>query len=785
MSIQLIKGKKHLVIKRDGRLEPFSWEKLEKVINYATQGNKYLNEVIKENLSLKIYDKIPVSKILDNLINTVANMISPMYPHLDEVAKRLLILKTYKENFNLKVISKLEYPDYLELVKRNIRLGLYDKKIFSTFTEEELRELGEYIKPERDFLFTFKGFYLFTQKYCLKVSHKSKKIEELPQHTYMRIAIYSFYKEKNRKKRLELIKQKYDDLSLHRITEASPKMINAGTPNSQLASCVLIKVSDDTYSILETSKQAGFFSKYAGGLAIDVSRIRSRGSTIKGNRGYSNGVIPFVKLYESVISAFNQGGLRKGACAIYFPWYHYEVEKLVMLKDAGGTEEERARKLQYAIKWNRIFSKRIIENKEITLFDPRSINYILDEVYGDEFEKVYNKLEQSKTYKHKKINARDLAYLIAKVRSETGNLYIFFDDNVNEQNMMNLKIYQSNLCTEVVLPNEPILLDKIQFELKQENLNVDNVNEILRNIVISESKKSGKIALCNLASIDLYQWYHSLSEKEKDNLIYNLLVSFDNMIETQYYPSKEGEIWNKMLRPIGIGVYNYAKLLASLKIKFTDEQAKEITHIVFEDLLYYVIKNSIRLAKERGKFKLFEYSKWKYGILPFDLSILRNRLKDKRKDLVFELRKEKEWNLIREDLMKYGIRFSYHLAIAPTSTSARVINATESTEPIIDLFTIDEGTYILPNLVPNIKEFREYYQSAYEIPNKTLIELASIRQQFIDQAQSITLYYKNPNSAFEIIRDIIYAETLGIKTLYYMKSLKSQIDENKCESCVL
>ncbi len=561
MAIKLVKDKNHLVIKRDGRKEPYNEEKLRKVLSWATDNNEFMIDEILNNVNKKIYDEIKIQELFDSVIDTAANMISLLYPQYDEVAKRLYLLKIYKETWNLKKTG--EYPHLSDVIKKGLQHNVYDKKVYSSFSDDEIDELSKYIDPNRDFLFNYKGLRIFYDKYCLNYS-KTNKLE-LPQLTFLRVAMFSFYNIQDKEHRMKLIKEKYDMLSLFMHTEATPKMLNAGTPNPQLSSCVLIKCDDDTYSILESVKWISIYSKFSGGCAEDVSAIRAAGSFVKGNRGVSSGVIPFIKLKERAILAFNQGGRRKGSLVINFPFWHYEVEDLVYLKDAGGSEEKRARNLQYCVKWHNVFSKAIIDKKDIYLFDPKDVPKLLD-TYGDEFEKYYKEYSEKQNVRKRKIRAIDLAYDIVKVRKETGNLYIAFIDNINEQRLGEEFISMTNLCTEITLPTKSPKFKKSKI------VNQFGNGAEYEKIEIVEP---GEIALCNLASINL-DWWYDASDSDKQKLAKNLVLSFDEGIDNQMYPIIDGMFSNIRRRPIGIGTFNLAKLFARLHIRWDSDDAKEI-----------------------------------------------------------------------------------------------------------------------------------------------------------------------------------------------------------------
>jgi ribonucleoside-diphosphate reductase alpha chain len=593
------------------------------------------------------------------------------------------------------------------------------------------------------------------QKYAKKYS--KTKFLELPQHRYMAVAIQLHYKDKNR---METIKRKYDDLSLHRFTAPTPMIVNSLERVFNPTSCVLIEVEDDSESILEVARSMGIYSKYGSGIGLDITRLRAIGAIVD-LVGKTSGVINFIKLYESVISSFNQRGVRSGAAVINFAWWHYESPEIIMLKDAGGADEERARKLKYTIKWNRRFSKAIMNDEEVYLFDPLDTPELI-EAYGDEFDKWYEYYSNKSGIRKRKIKARELAFLFAKVRSETGNVYWMSMDNINEQRVSPDVIKMVNLCVEIVNRTKPIKLIK-------DKLIKDSDNDEWINI----RKYEGMIGICNLSSVNLIEW-DKMTEDEKDKLAYSILLGMDNAFEVTNYKVRLGELFNRDLRSVGIGVNNYANLLASKGIKFTDDEALKFTHELFEDLTYHFIKQAIQLAKERGKYKKIERTSWEKGIFPWELSKLP-------KEYHFEMKKD--WESLREELKLFGIRFENLFSIAPTQTSGLVINSTEGIEPIRQYKIIKEGTYTLPFLAPNLNKNRQYYELAWDIPTKRILELAAIRQKFLDQSQSVNTYYKNPESAFEIIYDIIEAEKLGLKSIYYMNTLKAETEQEVCESC--
>jgi len=752
----LAKNKTHLIIKRDGREEPFMAEKLYKVCLWACNGNTTLTDELMTSLDIKINNRMKIQDLYDELISTASNKISPMYPIWDEVAKRLLLMKFYKESYNLKTTGT--YPDLMTVLNKGIVSKIYDPDVINSFTQEELSAINDMIVPDYDMMFTFKGLYIFNSKYCKSI--KKAKLE-LPQITYMVASMYSFYTEPDSAVKLYHIKKQYEMLATQQVTFASPRISNSMTPKPQLASCILNTPDDDTWSINRTDANVAIYSKFGGGIAWDVSNLRASGSAVESNRGFSGGPVLFTQRTEKTVGSFDQGGLRKGACVVTFAWWHYDVMDMIMLKDEGGTESTRARNLMYSMRISNLLKDRTKANEMITLFDPKEVP-LLNQTYGKEFEEAYRAYEAKPGIRKKKIRARELMALFMKLRTETGNVYCTFVDNINEQNVRPEFVGASNLCTEITVSSNPSELVRSDYWT-----NSKGETEFV------EVAKNGEIGICNLGSVNVIKWYY-MTEDEKALMMRTFLRGCDNVIDTQFYPALEGEVSNKKHRPIGIGILNFAYLLAKEGLHYTDEATKEFMFKLTEDLYWHVYNEACNLAIERGAYATFKKSKWSQGLTPFHLALspFKNQFKLSR-----------DWDQLGQRIATNGIRFSLCGAIAPTATSGKSISATESTEPITDLFFIEEGTQTLPALVPEIQKCREFYDICWEVPARTLIDLASIRQIFIDQSQSVNLYYVKPESTKELLNDIFYAMDVGLKTLYYMKTPKSNYTGKVCESC--
>ena len=740
-----INANKIKVIKRNGKLEDYNPEKMRKVCVWAANGNSGYADMLLDATVIKLYDKIKISDVFDELIKSAVNKISRIYPIYENIAAKLYLLKYYRESWNIK--TNLDYPSLSTVIEKGLHHKKYNKNVFNSYSKTEIEELNKIIDPNNDFLFTYKSLIFFTRKYCLN-SSKNKKLE-LPQHTYMRIAMTLFYKE-DKSIRLELVKKFYNYLSNHYFTVSTPIFMNSGTNNMQLSSCVLSQMGDDANSIMDTIKDIAIYSKFKGGNAVDISMLRASGSYIAGNNGISSGPVPFLKIIESTIKAFNQGSERPGVCCVYFQWWHYNFEELVVLKNNSGTEENRARQLKYSVKINDILIKRALKNEDITLFNPHDVPLLIGK-YGSEFEKQYIEYENNSSLKTKKMPARQVLSMLFKERVETGNIYLFHEENVNETSLLNRYINSSNLCCEITLPSR-----------------YRNSNEI-------ELNNPGEISLCNLASVNLVKW-DSFDQNVQQDIVSILVRAIDNTIDIASYPIKEAMYTNLKYRYLGIGVLNYANYLATHKIVIDSDEALEQTAKLFDELSYQIINASLELSKEKGKCPGFDETLWALGELPI------TKANKQALDLVNYKPDMNKWKLLSNEIKKYGLRNAQLMAIAPTATSGKSINATESIEPIQDFIYKEDGKSNVITLAPNISQNSIYYKRAIECDQYQLIRLAAIRQCYIDQSQSINMYFKKVKSLTDFTLLHLYGFSLGIKTYYYCKTEKEEIDY-VCESC--
>lgn len=739
-----IEGKDNLVIKRDGRLEPYCPDKMYAVILWACNGSEAFAKELLQAIDIKIHNKIKIDKLYDEVIDTASNMISDLYPQWEQIAKNLYLLKIRKTMG----VKRSVYPEYESVIAANVSAGLYNQALVDLL---DIQALANAIKPEYDNIFTFGGLYLFVDKYCNKFKGQ---LIELPQHTYMRIAIQLMYKDGT-----QAIIDKYEQVATHAVTEATPKVVNAFRLKPALFSCCLVRPSDSQEGINESINMLTKESKYSGGTAWDSSLIRGPGAYVEGNNGTSSGSKPYIQSLQWSITGYNQGNTRSAACINTFDAFHYESPEHAHLKHESGKDEDRARKLQYSVKWNSHLSKAVLANDDIYLIDPHKTQDLFNS-YGAEWRELYDKYCRNTHIHKRKYNARELAFEFVRTAAETGNMYFFFSDNANEQDIGAGFIPAANLCQEMMMSYEPITMKS---------------SSLVGDSAVFEFE--GDIALCNLASVNLMKFIE-LTPAQKEVFMLLLVRSADNAIDNSFYVNPLGKKHSFNHRNLGIGTSNYANMLASAKLLWNSEGARKLTHEVYEELSFYAIKASIQLAKEKSRCPVFNDTKWAKGLFPHELSKLGKSQSNLNYPLLMD------WESLRPDLLQYGIRNSRLLAIAPTATSGKCINATEGVDAPVKLKSIQEGTFSLPFVVPNLKQNRDYYQTRFEVDNKDTIELAAIRQKFLCMSQSVSLAYKSTKSAFEAVSNIIYAEELGLKTIYYTYSQKAEdVEEEVCESC--
>jgi len=477
-----------IVKKRNNQNEVFEAEKINKVLIWATSGISSVSASdVAMNSHLQFYPGIKTSEIHKVLIQSAVDLISDKNPNYQYVASNLLNYLLRKEVFE----TKKELPSLLECINRNIKVDLYDSLILKKYTNEEIDKFNSYIKHERDYDLTYAGLQQLIDKYLVK-DRSTGKSYETPQFCFMMIAmtVFSNY---DKSLRVELVKELYDMISEHKISLPTPIMAGIRTPNRQFSSCTLIEIGDSLDSIFHGNVAIGQYVAKRAGIGINAGQIRALGSKVRNGEVVHTGVIPFFKMFQSTLHSCSQGGIRKGSATLYFPWWHKEIEDVLVLKNNKGTDDNRVRHMDYGIQFEKIFYNRFISNGEISLFSPSDVPGLYD-VFGlPEFEELYLKYESDKKIPKKIVKARDLMNSFAQERIGTGRMYVMNIDNVNTNSPFIERLKMSNLCLDIEtsfvnsVEIDGVLYEKMQLsELIEMFNNGKNIKVLSKNLDSNE-----------------------------------------------------------------------------------------------------------------------------------------------------------------------------------------------------------------------------------------------------------------------------------------------------------
>jgi ribonucleoside-diphosphate reductase alpha chain len=740
-----------LVQKRDGRLESVKFDKITARIEKLCYGlnMRFVEPVeIAKRVINGIYDKIPTTA-LDELAAQTAASMTTIHPDYAILAARIAISNLHKEtskSFSNTMKRLYEYID----PKTGENAGLIAKDVYEVIRKNAAL-LDSSIIYDRDYHYDYFGFKTLERSYLLRIDGK---VVERPQHMLMRVAV-GIHKDD-----IASVLKTYELLSEKWFIHATPTLFNAGTPKPQLSSCFLLTMKEDSIDgIYDTLKQCAKISQSAGGIGLAIHNIRATGSYIKGTNGYSNGIIPMLKVFNDTARYIDQGGgKRKGAFAIYLEPWHADIEPFLELRKNHGAEELRARDLFYALWIPDLFMKRVEANETWSLFCPNEAPGLSD-CYGEEFERLYEKYE-TEGRARKVMKAQDLWFKILEAQIETGNPYMLFKDAANRKsNQKNLgTIKSSNLCTEIIEYTSP-----------------------------------DEVAVCNLASLALPKYV--INGKFDHQKLYEVTKvvtrNLNKIIDINYYPVPEAERSNKRHRPIGIGVQGLADVFILLRMPFDSEEARGLNKDIFETIYYAAVEASMELAIEQGPYETFAGSPISQGIFQFDMWGVKPS--SGRWD----------WESLREKVKKHGVRNSLLLAPMPTASTSQILGNNECFEPYTsNMYTrrVLSGEFVVVNKhllkdlvelglwnekmkekiqaaegsIQNIKEIpaniREIYKTAWEIKQKSILEMAADRGAFICQSQSLNVFVTEPNFG-KLTSMHFYAWKLGLKTgMYYLRT---------------
>ncbi|MFN9502604.1 MAG: ribonucleoside-diphosphate reductase subunit alpha, partial [Chryseotalea sp.] len=716
-----------LVIKRDGHRESVKFDKITARIEKLCYGldQRYVNPV---EVAMKVinglYDGVTTQE-LDNLAAEIAATLTTKHPDYAKLAARIAVSnlhKTTSKSFSNTMKRLYTYVD----PKTGENAPLVSKETWR-IVQANAAELDEAIIYDRDFSYDYFGFKTLERSYLMKVDGKTV---ERPQHLLMRVAVGIHGED------IPAAIETYNLMSEKWFTHATPTLFNAGTPKPQLSSCFLLTMQEDSIDgIYDTLKQCAKISQSAGGIGLSIHNIRAKGSYIKGTGGTSNGIVPMLRNFDMTARYVDQGGgKRKGSFAVYLEPWHADIFEFLDLKKNHGKEEMRARDLFYALWIPDLFMKRVENNESWSLFDPNEAPG-LHEVYGEEFEKLYEKYEKEGKAR-RTVKAQDLWFEVLESQIETGTPYMLYKDAANKKsNQKNLgTIKSSNLCTEI-----------IEYTSKDE------------------------VAVCNLASIALPKFVTEEGKFDHQRLYEITKVitrNLNKVIDINYYPVVEARNSNMRHRPIGIGVQGLADAFILMRMPFDSDEAKRVNEDIFETIYFGAMEASMELATQHGAYETFKGSPVSKGIFQFDMWGVEP--KSKRWD----------WEKLKREVKQNGVRNSLLLAPMPTASTSQILGNNECFEPYTsNLYTRRtlSGDFILVNKylmkdlidlglwnetmrqkliaangsVQDVMEIpqnlKDIYKTVWEISQKVIIDMSAERGAYICQSQSLNIHLTDPN----------------------------------------
>jgi ribonucleoside-diphosphate reductase alpha chain len=783
------------VKKRNGRLQKLDINKINICAERACFGlaDVSASEVVLD-AHVQLYDKITTKEIDKALILSARQKIEKE-PNYNFVASKLLLFNIHKEVFGSSVDKDAFDHQYRLAFIKNIKHLVKEGVLSEGLLSFDLKKLSENLCLDRDFKFKYLGLQTLYDRYFLNV--KGRRLEA-PQAFWMRVAMGLALNEKDKEqKAIEF----YETISKFLLCPSTPTLFNSGTTHSQLSSCYLNTFDDSIDGIFEGAWQEARKSKYAGGLGFDVTNFRSAGAHIKGTNGTSSGLVPWLKIFNDLLVAVNQGGKRPGAgCAYLEPW-HLDIEDFLDLKKNTGEERRRCHDMNTCNWLPNLFLDYVDEGKDWYLFSPSDARD-LHESYGSDFDKRYKDYctmaDKGELTNFRIVKAKDLWKKMLRSLFETGHPWMTFKDNANMRysNSHEGVVHSSNLCTEIFLHTKP---SKYKRGVKTE---------------------VGETAVCNLSSINLKEHI-----KENGKLDFKLLAKtiktqirmLDNVIDLNFYPTKEAEKANLSHRPIGAGSMGWADVFHAYKISFSSDEAVKFSDELYEFISYHCILNSNRLAKEREPYSTFGGSKWANGVLPADTyKDLMDYLGEK--PIVHRGKKycpDVNWKDLRAHIKEHGIRNSNTMAIAPTATISYIQGCAPCIEPDFSVLFVYEnksGNLIITNewfvreckdlgiwnqnLIDMIKSvdgdvnrlngeltdgIKDRYRTAFDHDQFKLLECGAARQKWIDMGQSLNLF--NNKTSLKYLNDLyFYAKKLGLKSTYYLRNKSASETEKSTET---
>jgi ribonucleoside-diphosphate reductase alpha chain len=752
------------VTKANGSKQIFHLAKIKVVFERSVNGyaKQCQFEDFVEAFKKNIVDEIHTHDIAKLLVKTCIDLVTVENIAWQHIAARIFLGNLYKQAIkNRKMDIKDIYTpaSYKALFDDYVKRELYYKDFYKYYTAKDILKAGKHLAKKRDESYEYTTLLSLQKRYLL---NPNKVVMELPQEMYMSLALFLAIPE-SQETRLDFALKVYDQCSGQQISLPTPTLINARTNYHQLSSCFKINVDDDLRGIYHAFENMAQISKFGGGVGVYLGNIRAQGSAIRGVFGASGGVTPWVKIINDTAVAVNQLGARLGAISVTLDIWHHDIYDFLDLQTETGDIRSKSFDIFPAVSVPDLFMRRVKEDGEWTLFDPHEIQALygkgLQNFFGEEFDAFYHELETDVRVKVKKIiKAKDVFKRFLKAVVETGMPYVFFRDTVNAVNPNKHagNVYSTQLCTEICQNTAPAKF----------------IEETIEDGKIVLRYEPGDLVVCNLASVNIAK----VNTREAMEQVFPTVMRIlDNVITLNYYPIQEAEMTAMKYRSIGVGYLGLAEYLAVNHIAYDSVEAREKVDVLFGEYAYHTYRASVDLAKERGAYPLFEGSEYQKGIL----------LGRDKKWFVKNMKRSKAWEKLFEDMQKSGVRFGYHTAPAPNTSTAGVVGTTAALLPIYKKYFVETNLSaptirVAPKLdAGNFWYYKEYIQ----MDMNDVIDMISVVYKWVDQSISFEWMVDPAKvSPAQLYGYYIKAWEQKIKTVYYVRSLSAEIADN-CVSC--
>ena len=767
------------VVKRHGQREPLALEKWQTQIAKVCAGIADVSQSMVEiKAQLHFYDGITTKEIDGITLRAIVDLIDvESNPGVGHTNYQFVAGKQRLSMLRKDVYGSYTPPHLYEIVKTNIATGLYTPELMEWYSEEDWNRMNEMLDHAKDETYSYAAIEQLIEKYLVK-NRSTKQTYETPQIRYIIAAATVFHKEEPNSARMRYIKEYYNAASDGLFTLATPVLAGLGTPTKQFSSCVLIRSDDDLDSIFASGEMMAKYASKRAGIGLEIGRLRPLGSPIRGGEIMHTGMIPFLKKWFGDLRSCSQGGIRNASATVFYPIWHHQFDDLIVLKNNQGTEETRVRHMDYGVVLSAFFWRRFKNKENITFFDPNEVPDLYEAFYmnSERFEKLYCEYEKRKDLRKKTMSAEEVFKGgILKERTDTGRIYLVFVDNVMKQGPFDPEyhtIYQSNLCCEILLPTK-------SFKRLDD--------------------ESGRIALCTLGSIN---WGAFRNPEDMRRACRILHRSLNNILDYQDFLSIQSKLSNDEIRPLGIGVTNLAYWHAKRGLLYGDQGSLDEVKTWMEHQAYYLTEATVELAKERGRCKDSDKTRYGQGIFPWELRAAGvNELTDFSPEL--------NWEVLRTEMKQHGVRNATLMAIAPVESSSVVINSTNGIELPMSLISVKESKAgSLTQVVPDYHKLKNKYQLMWAQKDcDGYLKTAAVLAAYVDQSISTNTFYNPAHFADRrvpttlIARNLMQSHHWGLKTFYYSLINKAGSkgqdevvapleaidfdDESDCESCKL